>query len=232
MSTDNPATKNALVSEAIAKKFETEKATPYTRWVADEGLDINDSIFVPNLHTVELKPWARRGGKGVYLNHDASRTSNDCYVCEIPPGQQLAPQRQLFEEMIYVLDGRGSTTVSNGAGVKLSFEWKAGAIFAIPLNTTHQHFNGSGSEPARFVAVTNGPPIINAFGDTDFVFNTDYDFKNTLPARATTLPTAANKRACCSTPTSSPTRSTCHSSAPRSAAPAAATSASAWPRAA
>ena len=178
MSTDNPATKNALVSEAIAKKFETEKATPYTRWVADEGLDINDSIFVPNLHTVELKPWARRGGKGVYLNHDASRTSNDCYVCEIPPGQELAPQRQLFEEMIYVLDGRGSTTVSNGAGVKLSFEWKAGAIFAIPLNTTHQHFNGSGSEPARFVAVTNGPPIINAFGDTDFVFNTDYDFKN------------------------------------------------------
>ena len=80
--------------------------------------------------------------------------------------------------MIYVLDGRGSTTVSNGAGAKLSFEWKAGAIFAIPLNTTHQHFNGSGTEPARFVAVTNGPPIINAFGDTHFVFNTEHDFKN------------------------------------------------------
>ena len=175
---NNAPVKNALVSETIAKKFETEKATPYTRWVASEGLDIIDSIFVPNLHTVELKDWARRGGKGVYLNHDASRTSNDCYVCEIPPGKELAPQRQLFEEMIYVLDGRGSTTVSNGAGAKLSFEWKAGAIFAIPLNTTHQHFNGSGSEPARFVAVTNGPPIINAFGDTHFVFNTEHDFKN------------------------------------------------------
>ena len=175
---NNAPVKNALVSETIAKKFETEKATPYTRWVASEGLDIIDSIFVPNLHTVELKDWARRGGKGVYLNHDASRTSNDCYVCEIPPGKQLAPQRQLFEEMIYVLDGRGSTTVSNGAGAKLSFEWKAGAIFAIPLNTTHQHFNGSGTEPARFVAVTNGPPIINAFGDTHFVFNTEHDFKN------------------------------------------------------
>ncbi len=171
-------TKNALVSETIAKKFETEKATPYTRWIAEEGLDIIPSLYVENLHTVELKPWARRGGKGLYLNHDASRTSNDCYVCEIAPGSELAPQRQLFEEMIYVLDGRGSTTVTNGAGAKVSFEWKAGAIFAIPLNTVHQHFNGSGSEPARFVAVTNGPPIINAFGDTDFVFNTPYDFKN------------------------------------------------------
>ena len=175
---NNAPTKDALVSETIAKKFETEKATPYTRWVESEGLDIIASIFVDNLHTVELKPWARRGGRGVYMNHDASRTSNDCYVCEIPPGQELAPQRQLFEEMIYVLDGRGSTTVRNGAGAKLSFEWKAGSIFAIPLNTTHQHFNGSGDKPARFIAVTNGPPIINAFGDTDFVFNTDYDFKN------------------------------------------------------
>jgi oxalate decarboxylase/phosphoglucose isomerase-like protein (cupin superfamily) len=178
MSNTNASTKNALVSETIAKKFETEKETPYTRWIKAEGLDIIDAMYVPNLHTVELKPWARRGGCGVYLNHDASRTSNDCYVCEIPPGKQLEPQRQLFEEMIYVLDGRGSTSVWNDAGQKVSFEWKAGAIFAIPLNASHQHFNGSGKEPARFVSVTNGPVLINAFGDTDFVFGTAYDFKN------------------------------------------------------
>jgi oxalate decarboxylase/phosphoglucose isomerase-like protein (cupin superfamily) len=169
---------SALVSEAIAKKFETEKATPYTRWIAAEGLDIIDAMYVRNLHSVELKPWARRGGRGVFLNHDASRTSNDCYVCEIAPGQQLSPQRQLYEEMIYILDGRGSTVVSNDAGAKVSFEWKAGAIFAIPLNTTHQHFNGSGKDATRFVSVTNSPLIINAFGDTDFVFNTAHDFKD------------------------------------------------------
>jgi len=132
---------------------------------------------VANLHTVELKPWPRRGGRGVYLNHDASRTSNDCYVCEIPRGKSLAPQRQLYEEMIYVLDGRGSTAVWNDAGKRLSFEWKAGAIFAIPLNCHHQHFNGSGKDAARFVAVTNAPVIINSFSDTSFVFNTAHDFK-------------------------------------------------------
>jgi oxalate decarboxylase/phosphoglucose isomerase-like protein (cupin superfamily) len=170
--------RNALVSDAVASKFASEKETPYTRWIASEGLDIIPAMYVPNLHTVELKPWARRGGRGVYLNHDASRTSNDCYVCEIPPGGQLAPQRQLFEEMVYVLDGRGSTSVWNDAGRKVSFEWKAGAIFAIPLNASHQHFNGSGREPARFVSVTNGPVLINALGDTGFVFNTRHDFKD------------------------------------------------------
>lgn len=170
--------KSAIVPEGMASKFATEKETPYTRWVAEQGLEILDAIYVRNLHTVELKPWARRGGRGVYLNHDASRTSNDCYVCEIAPGKELAPQRQLFEEMIYVLDGHGSTTVWNGTGQKVSFEWKAGAIFAIPLNAWHQHFNGSGKAPARFVSVTNGPPIINAFGDIDFVFNCGHDFSS------------------------------------------------------
>ena len=156
---NNTASMNAVVSDVVAKKFETERTTPYTQWIAKEGLDIIDAMYVSDLHHVELKPWARRGGRGVYLNHDASRTSNDCYVCEIAPGGQLAPQRQLFEEMIYILDGRGSTSVCNDAGRKVSFEWKAGAIFAIPLNATHQHFNGSGKDPARFVSVTNGPEI-------------------------------------------------------------------------
>ncbi len=170
--------KNAIVSEELAKKFATEKETPYTRWVRDEGLDIIAAHYVPNLHTVELKPWARRGGSGVFINHEASRTSNDCYVCEIPPAKNLSPQRQLFEEMILVLDGRGSTTVWNDAAQRVSFEWKAGSLFAIPLNAWHQHFNGSGTAPARYVAVTNAPSVINLYDDVHFVFNTPYDFKN------------------------------------------------------
>ncbi len=50
--------KNAVVSEDLANKFKTEKETPYTRWVKAEGLDIIPSIYVRNLRTVELKPWA------------------------------------------------------------------------------------------------------------------------------------------------------------------------------
>jgi oxalate decarboxylase/phosphoglucose isomerase-like protein (cupin superfamily) len=170
--------KSAIASEELAGKFATEKDSPYTRWVRAEGLDIISSFYVPDLHTVELKPWPRRGGRGVFLNHDASRTSNDCYVCEIAPGGELAAQRQLYEEMIYILDGRGSTAVWNDAGRRATFEWKAGSMFAIPLNTWHQHFNGAGTEPVRYVAVTNAPVIMNAFGDLDFVFKTRHDFKD------------------------------------------------------
>ena len=52
---------SAIVSDEFAKKFATEKETPYTLWVREEGLEIISSFYVPNLHTVELKPWPRRG---------------------------------------------------------------------------------------------------------------------------------------------------------------------------
>lgn len=170
-------TKDVLVSEETAKKFVAEKITPYMRYVQAEGLDIISAHYVRNLKTVELKPWARRGGYGVFINHEASQVTNDCYVCEIPPGGTLAPQRQMYEEMILVLAGRGSTTVWNNAGARIAFEWKVGAIFAIPLNCRYQHFNGSGQHAARFVAVTNCPSVLNMYDDLDFLFNMDFDFK-------------------------------------------------------
>lgn len=168
--------KDALVPKEFAEKFASEKDTPYDAWIKKEGLDIISAHYIPNLHTVEVKPWLRRGGLGVYINHEASRTSNDCYVCEIPAGKQLEPQRQLFEEMIYVLDGRGSTSVWNDKGNRVTFEWKAGALFAIPLNAWHQHFNVSGKSAARYVGVTNAPQVMNLYDDVDFVFNTARDF--------------------------------------------------------
>jgi oxalate decarboxylase/phosphoglucose isomerase-like protein (cupin superfamily) len=169
---------DAIVDEGLASKFATEKDTPYTRWIAAEGLDIVSGHYVRDLRTLELQPWARRGGLGVFVNHDASRTSNDCYVCEIPPGRSLTPQRQLFEEMILILDGKGSTRVWNDSGESVMFEWQAGSLFAIPLNTWHQHFNTSGLQPVRYVASTNLPPVLNLYGEVDFVFNTSYDFRD------------------------------------------------------
>jgi hypothetical protein len=60
---------DALVSDELAQKFATEKDSPYVRWVHDEGLDIIAAHYVPDLHTVELKAWPRRGGAGVFINH-------------------------------------------------------------------------------------------------------------------------------------------------------------------
>ena len=172
--------KDAPASKEMAEKFQTEKDSPYLRFVRNDGLDIIGAQYVPDLRTVELKPWPRRGTapRASYINHEASRSSNDCYVCEIAPGKKLEPTHHLYEEMILILSGRGSTTVWNNAGARITFEWKAGSIFAIPLNCWYQHFNGSGQDVVRFVAVTNAPSVINLYDNLDFIFNSSYDFKN------------------------------------------------------
>ena len=166
----------ANLMEGLKQKFASEGDKPYIRFIRDEGLEILSAEYVRDLQAVKLKPWARRGGKAVFLNHDASHTTNDCHVMEIAPGGKLNPHRQIFEEMVMVLSGRGSTTIWNNAGKRITFEWKAGALFGIPMNCWHQHFNGSGADPVRYVAVTNAPPIMNAYDNLDFIFNNDYDF--------------------------------------------------------
>ena len=68
-------------------------------------------FHIEDINRVELYPWARMGGRGVYLNLDGSEGVNDCYVCEIASGKSLEPQKHMFEELVYVVGGRGATTV-------------------------------------------------------------------------------------------------------------------------
>ena len=43
---------NAIVSEDMAKKFASEKDSPYVRWVRGEGLDIISAHYIADLNTV------------------------------------------------------------------------------------------------------------------------------------------------------------------------------------
>jgi len=142
----------AVVSDDLAQKFKTEKDTPYLRFVRGEGLDIIGAHYVRNLRTVELKPWARRGGCGAFLNHDASRTTNDCYVCEIAPAGKLNAQRQLFELMW-----------PDGQGDPIRYDWEVGSLIVPPNAVYHQHFN-TGATPGRYLAFKHGGSPRNSQG--------------------------------------------------------------------
>ena len=157
---------------------DTSEKSTYQKWVVTEGIPIIREFYIPDIRHVPLQPWERMGGLGVYLNLVGTGDVNDAYLCEIPAGKSLKPQRHLFEELIYVVRGRGATSVWFDNGPKHTFEWQAGSLFSPPLNTPHQHFNGSGNEPARFLSVTTAPVVMNLFHNLDFVFANPFEFRD------------------------------------------------------
>jgi mannose-6-phosphate isomerase-like protein (cupin superfamily) len=150
--------------------------TTYQLFLEREEVPAIRAFHVEDIRNVELYPWARIGGRGVYLNLEGTEGVNDCYICEAAPGEALEPQKHMFEELIFVISGRGATTVWRDGGKKQTFEWSEGALFSPPLNTWHQHFNGQGDKLVRLLAMTNGPTVLNLFHNIDFVFNCDYPF--------------------------------------------------------
>ena len=77
------------------------------------------------------------------------------FVLDLAPGAKTSPQKHMFEEVVYVLSGYGSTTIETSDGRKHSFEWGPKSLFALPLNARYQHFNTSGRERARLASVNN-----------------------------------------------------------------------------
>src|SRR5256885_228586 len=98
------------------------------------------------------------------------------FVLELAPGAKSAPQKHLFEEVVYVLSGHGNTTIETSDGRKHSFEWGPKSLFALPLNARYQYFNSSGREHARLASTNNLALILNLFHNEAFVFDNGYDF--------------------------------------------------------
>jgi len=148
----------------------------YEKWQRGEGIPTNKTFFIQDLKEVPLSPWDRIGGDGVFINMEGAGQATGAYLCEIAAGKSLKPQKHLYEELLLVVKGRGATTVWNDKGAKQTFEWQEGSLLSIPLNVWHQHFNGQGNEPARFFSVNNMPIIFSLFHNSEFIFNTPYDF--------------------------------------------------------
>ena len=150
--------------------------TPYDQWASSQGIDIHRGYFVEDLNALPLKWWERMDAYGAFIMLEGTGYQDDACLLGIPPGKSTRPQRHLFEALVYVLEGRGATSVWIDEHRKQSFEWHKGSLFAIPLNACYQHFNGQGDKEARLLAVTDAPLVFNLFHNEDFIMNNPYAF--------------------------------------------------------
>ncbi len=93
----------------------------------------------------------------------------DARLMEIPPGGATSTHRHLHDAMIFVLDGRGASTID---GARL--EWARWDALHTPSWTWHRHENLDSEAPARLLAITDAPLLaalrlnkIEEIGDAD-----------------------------------------------------------------
>lgn len=149
----------------------------YQRFQEEEGIPSLKGFHVEDVTSLPLALWPRKRGRGTFINLSEQEV-DDSYVVEIAPGESLKPQRHLYEEVIYVVSGRGATSVWNPGQERVTFEWKEGSLFAIPLNAFHEHANGDGSQPALLLGVTSAPILMNLYHNREFIFNCPYVFSD------------------------------------------------------
>lgn len=154
-----------------------KRIDPYQEWRQQEGVPLTGGVYIRDMKEIEVGPWPRKGVRGAlsYLDGD---DENDEHIVEIPPGGSTNPERHLYTEAIYVVSGRGSTSVWYEGERKQTFEWGAGSYFVLPTNAWNQFYNASLSQPARYFSVTDLPFLLRRFGNPDFVFNNVYEFRD------------------------------------------------------
>jgi mannose-6-phosphate isomerase-like protein (cupin superfamily) len=148
---------------------------PYLSWAERQGVPITEDFGV-DLLKAPTGPWPMLGVDGGIVHLKGRGDFVSIFVLDLGPGENTAPQKHLFEEVVYVLSGHGSTTVETSDGRKHSFEWGPKSLFALPLNARYRHFNSSGREHARLASTNNLCSMLNLFHNEAFVFDNSFDF--------------------------------------------------------
>ena len=148
---------------------------PYDDWARNEKIPVHEAFGVDIL-SAETRRWDRFDANGAFIHVRGRGDFVAAFALELPPGGKTSPQRHLFEEVVYVLEGGGSTTVETANGRRHSFEWGQKSLFALPLNSRYQHFNSSGRARALLASTNDLPVVMNLFHSEKFVFQNDFPF--------------------------------------------------------
>lgn len=171
--------------------------TPYLKWV-EAGRATRPTfsgLLIQDVRTHPLRPWPELGVDGLYVQM-ADYQIVDGWILEIPPRGYTTPQRHMFEAGVYFFGGPGHTMIQQEGRRPQRIDWKRGTLFSIPLNVRYQHFN-DGALPARLVAVTSFPYVLNSLDSERFVFNNAFEFRDRYDGEqdfATTRQRMANTR--------------------------------------
>lgn len=162
--------------ERAGKRSFGRPETPYDVFMKEEGIPCFRGLGFKQVYDLPRKHWPRLGGNASFIQLYGTEGKWGCYVVEVPSAGALKPEKHMYEEIYYVVEGRGSTEVwLEGDAKRHTFEWQKGSLFSIPINAMHRLVNAS-SSPALLIAGTTAPNVMNLIPNVGAIFENNYKF--------------------------------------------------------
>jgi oxalate decarboxylase/phosphoglucose isomerase-like protein (cupin superfamily) len=137
----------------------------HDRWMDSLGLPIYSGYYIEDMRELKLGRWDERGCDAAFIQLEGQQGVTETRVSEIPPRGVLPSVRLAFDEVVYVVQGRGATTVWRSGGERKSFEWSENSMFLLPRHHFHQFSNTHGARPARLLHYNYFPLALSASPD-------------------------------------------------------------------
>jgi len=151
------------------------KTFTYDYWMESTGIPIHTGFFIDDLRTVELGWWEERQCMSAFIQLMGQEGVSSTRLTEIPAGESTRPLKFALDEVVYVLDGRGLTTIwYDHSSTKRRFEWQQHSMFVLPHGCHHQFSNMQGGKPVRLLHYSYLPLALSAVPDPDYFFNSPY----------------------------------------------------------
>lgn len=148
------------------------KKFTYDHWMESIGVPVYKGFFVEDLRTLRLGWWEERQCLTAFVQLMGQEGVSATRVSEIPPGETTRPLKFSLDEVVYVLAGRGVTTIwYDGSSGRKSFEWEAHSMFLVPHGCHHQFSNMQGDKSVRLLHYSYLPLGLSAVPDPDFFFD-------------------------------------------------------------
>ncbi len=165
------------ISEAVAEKT---KFT-YDYWMEGLGLPIHTGYFIGDLRTCDLEWWEDRKCKAAFMQLMGQEGVTGAWIQEIAPGESSPPVRFALDEVVYVVEGRGTTTVwRDDNGTKKTFEWQNNSMFIVPRNYHYTINNMQGDKVVRLLHYNYLPLAMSSVGDPDFFFDNPFSGQDVI----------------------------------------------------
>jgi oxalate decarboxylase/phosphoglucose isomerase-like protein (cupin superfamily) len=142
----------------------------------NQGIPVHRGYYIADLRSLELGWWDARQCNSAFIQLVGQEGITSARVTEIPPGKTLPPLKFALDEIVYVVEGRGLTTIwSAEKRPKKTFEWQKHSMFLVPHNYAHQFSNMQGDKPVRLLHYNYMPLTLSGVRDVNFIFGNLYE---------------------------------------------------------